>query len=283
MIQYNGNRGGGFLMNDTKTMGSLAEKLMGFVSTTPQHDTNYDIAVAMLKHHASLKSLSIGEIADLCYVSKASISRFCRFMGFDSFREMQESLNQDLSIGTDYSRSFFDKLCADPQAALADYSGELVRNIQATAAPENTKSIPEIATAIANSDRLAFFSHHFLWDIGRHLQNKLIRMDRYVELYLDYGAQLTCARGLQKNDLAIVCSIGGSYPLRYPTIWNAITSTGCNLLVITQNGSSPYWNPARFILNCGVTNRNDVGKYGALLAVDLLTLHYLRQYGRDYF
>lgn len=270
-------------MSDAKTMGSLAEKLMGFVSTTPHHDTNYEIALTMLKHYGQLKSMSVGEMADLCYVSKASISRFCRFMGFDGFREMQDSLNQDLSIVTDYSRSFFDKLCTVPQSALADYSGEIIRNIQATAELENTKAIPEIATAIANSERLAFFSHHFLWDIGRHLQNKLIHMDRYVELYLDYGAQLACARSLQKDDMAIVCSIGGSYPVRYPTIWNAIASTGCKLLVITQNKSSPYWNSARFILNCGVTNRNDVGKYGALLAVDLLTLHYLRQYGRDYF
>lgn len=79
--------------------------------------------------------------------------------------------------------------------------------------------------------------------------------------------------------MAIVCSIDGTYPLRYSTIWNSITSTGCNLLVITRNRSSPYWNSARFMLNCGVTNCNDVSKYSALLAIDLLPLHYMQQYG----
>ena len=73
-------------MNDAKTMGSLEEKLMSYVSTTPQQDANYDIALAMLTHYGKLKNLSLAEIADLCYVSKASISRFCRFMGFDGFR-----------------------------------------------------------------------------------------------------------------------------------------------------------------------------------------------------
>ena len=110
----------------------------------------------------------------------------------------------------------------------------------------------------------------------------MIRMDRYVELYLDYAQQLACARSLQKNDLAIVCTVGGSYPLRYPTIWNGLVSAGCPILVITQNASSSYWNFARFMLGCGVSNRNDVGKYGALMAVDLLTLQYLRQYGKEY-
>ena len=109
-------------MNDAKTMGSLEEKLMSYVSTTPQQDANYDIALAMLTHYGKLKNLSLAEIADLCYVSKASISRFCRFMGFDGFRELHDCLLQDFSIRTDYSRTFYDKLCADPQAALQDYS-----------------------------------------------------------------------------------------------------------------------------------------------------------------
>ena len=207
-------------MNDAKTMGSLEEKLMSYVSTTPQQDANYDIALAMLTHYGKLKNLSLAEIADLCYVSKASISRFCRFMGFDGFRELHDCLLQDFSIRTDYSRTFYDKLCADPQAALQDYSEEVIRNIRVTTAPENTERLAEMAVALANSGRIAFFSHHFLWDIGRHLQSKMIRMDRYVELYLDYTQQLACARSLQKNDLAIVCTVGGSYPMRYPTIWN---------------------------------------------------------------
>ena len=158
-------------MNDAKTMGSLEEKLMSYVSTTPQQDANYDIALAMLTHYGKLKNLSLAEIADLCYVSKASISRFCRFMGFDGFRELHDCLLQDFSIRTDYSRTFYDKLCADPQAALQDYSEEVIRNIRVTTAPENTERLAEMAVALANSGRIAFFSHHFLWDIGRHLQS----------------------------------------------------------------------------------------------------------------
>ena len=91
-------------MNDAKTMGSLEEKLMSYVSTTPQQDANYDIALAMLTHYGKLKNLSLAEIADLCYVSKASISRFCRFMGFDGFRELHDCLLQDFSIRTDFRK-----------------------------------------------------------------------------------------------------------------------------------------------------------------------------------
>ena len=70
---------------------------------------------------------------------------------------------------------------------------------------------------------------------------------------------------------------------RYGNIWSALQNNGSRLLIITQNRSSAYWNNASCVLNCGSTNQNDVGKYSALLAADLLVMHYLRQYGRDFF
>ena len=76
-------------MSEAKVMGSLADRLLSFVSTTPERDANYDIAVTLLKHYPQLKGMTLGQIADLCYTSKASISRFCRFLGMDSFKAFQ--------------------------------------------------------------------------------------------------------------------------------------------------------------------------------------------------
>ena len=54
-------------LNDSKTMGSLANKLLGYVNTATVHDANFDIAVAMIKNYKKLRNMSIQEIADLCY------------------------------------------------------------------------------------------------------------------------------------------------------------------------------------------------------------------------
>ena len=45
---------------------------------------------------------------------------------------------------------------------------------------------------------------------------------------------------------------------------------------------SPYLNTADFILQCGTTNRNDVGKYAALMANDLILMGYLRAYDKAF-
>ena len=270
-------------MNDAKTMGSLANRLLNFVNTAPVHDSNYDIAVTMLKNYAKMKDMSIGEIADLCYVSKASVSRFCRFLGLESFKEFHSYLQQDFAMNADYSRQFLSMLISDKEMALSTYRDELVTNIYATVSPENMEAMPDIVRTLHESKHIAYFSHHFLWDIGRYFQSKMMMMDRYVEQFLDYSAQLECARSLDQNSLAIVCSIGGSYPSRYPLLWNAISSSGCKLLVITQNMSSPNWNTASYILRCGQSNRNDVGKYSALMVTDLVLINYMRRYDKGTF
>ena len=102
------------------------------------------------------------------------------------------------------------------------------------------KLFPTLCGCCTAAARRAYFSHHFLWDIGHYFQSKMMMMGRYVELFMDYAAQLECARSLTENDFAIICSVGGSYLTRYPDICNAIISSGCKVLVITQNLASPY-------------------------------------------
>ncbi len=264
-------------------MGSVGERLLSYIDTSMQRDNNYQIAVRMLENFDSLKDMSISQIADMCFVSKASISRFCRFLGYESFKEMHDALGIDYPISYDYSQRFFRNLTADPRAAFLAYAKEAQQNIAETISEENLAELPKIAYAIHDCRRVAFFSHHFLWDTGRYLQNKLFSMGKVMELYLDRSSQLACAQSLQPEDMAIICSVGGSYPIRHVDVCNSIRDSKCSILAITQNPSNPYWNQAAFVMRCGVSNANDTGKYGALAAIDLVVQQYLLQYGSDAF
>lgn len=108
-------------------------------------------------------------------------------------------------------------------------------------------------------------------------------MGKVMELYLDRSSQLACAQSLQPEDMAIICSVGGSYPIRHVDVCNSIRDSKCSILAITQNPSNPYWNQAAFVMRCGISNANDTGKYGALAAIDLVVQQYLLQYGSDAF
>lgn len=267
-------------MRDFKTMGSLANRLLGYISTTQVHDANYEIALAMIRNYQQLKGHSINEIAEICFSSTASISRFVKFMGFENFKEFKFYLDQDFSMKDDYSRQLYSILCEDEKSAISMYRDELIQNIYSTISPENLEVIPDIIDAIHNSPKVAYFSHHFLWDIGRFFQGKMMLMGKYIEQFLAYDAQLESAQSLDESSLAIVCTIGGSYISRYDKIWKTIVESNCKILVITQNLSSANLNYAEYILQCGISNRDDIGKYSAMMMTDFLVMLYYKKYGR---
>lgn len=265
-------------MSTSKAMGSLSNKLLGYISTTLVRDSNYDIALALINNYGKLKNMSIGDVAKLCYTSQASISRFCRFIGFESYKEFKESLDQDFSMANDYSRQFYAMLCSDEKMAIATYRDELISNIYTTISPENMEVVPDVIHSIHDAAQVSYFAHHFLWDIGRFFQSKMMVMDKYVEQFMGYGAQLESAKKLGPDDFAIICSVGGTYMTRYPEIWDAIKKSGCTVLAITQNLSNAELNNARYVLQCGTSNRDDIGKYAAMMTVDYLVMSYLKEY-----
>lgn len=261
-------------MSDVKTMGSIADKLLSYVNTALVHDTNYQIAVSMLKHYDKLGKMSLSEMAELCFVSKSAITRYCHFLGFNDFNEFREALSQKFDMGEDYTKKFQKQINENSENAIKCYCEDIHSNIEKALGVQNQEKIPEIIKNLHGARRIVFLSHHFLCDIGHYFQSKMMMMGKYVEQFVDYDMQLESVYTLGKEDLVIVCSIGGSYPARYNSIWNAMKRSGCKQLIVTQNDGSPYWNNADYILKCGEFNRNDVGKYAALAIMDLLVISY---------
>lgn len=260
-----------------KAMGSLADLLLDYVGSTRVHDSNYDIAQGLLKNYTRLSSMSLRQMADACYVSKASFSRFCRYLGFADFAEFKGAVDgANHRVTDDYSRQFCEELMRDRESALRTYSSKVVDVLGTAKRGEDLAVIDEITDALDGSNRIAYFSHHFLWHIGRYLQGRLLPLGRYVELYQSYAHQEEMASTLGKGDLAFICSLNGSYFSNYSELAGKVFQSGATVVVLTQNRYGMLVNRADYVLLCGTSNENDVGKYAALLTVDQLALSYMR-------
>lgn len=56
-------------------------------------ETSYSkIIIYLLTHSEEVQSLTISEIADKCYVSPATLTRFSRHFDFSSFNELRKTL-----------------------------------------------------------------------------------------------------------------------------------------------------------------------------------------------
>lgn len=72
----------------------LRAGIEGILDTASEDSTEYRIAEFLLKNCYRRKQITIQEAAENCYVSKATVSRFCRQIGYDDFSELNEALLQ---------------------------------------------------------------------------------------------------------------------------------------------------------------------------------------------
>lgn len=108
-------------IRDAKSMGSIADLLLNYVSTASVHDTNYEIALGMIQNYSRLYKKSCEEVAEICFVSKASVSRFCKFIGYTNYKEFQEALSFNYEMGSQYTKYFKTMLKTDKQQAMESY------------------------------------------------------------------------------------------------------------------------------------------------------------------
>ena len=267
--------------SSAKAMGALYDLLLNYVDTSRAHDSNYEIACTLVEHYMQLPTLSLREMAELCYVSPASFSRFCRYIGFESFAEFKEAVyGANYRLADDYSREFMGELMQGEEQALDLYRSSLIDVINGALDDDNLAIVPEVLDAIERAERVVFFSHHFTWHVGRYFQSKMLQMGKCVELYQSYEHQLEAAESLQEGDVAIVCSINGTYFSHYGDIVREIFAVRAKVVAITQTRRAMYINRVDYLLTCGDTNENDLGKYAALMTIDYLVMCYLRRLER---
>ncbi|MCR5796035.1 MAG: MurR/RpiR family transcriptional regulator [Solobacterium sp.] len=265
-------------MNDRISMGSVSEKLLNFIDTAQVHDSYYEIALTLVKNYEKVKTMPIAEMADLCYVSQATISRFCRFLGYENFKRFHDDMNLEFRLLDDYTGQFRSLLRSSDRKAAEMYQERVRKNLETALSEENFREIRRAADLIAAGKRTAFFSHHFLWDAGHYFQTKMIMMDRYIELYQSYDNQMKCAQSLDEDCTAIICSAGGTYFSYYRDLTGTILNSKAKVIVLTQNVNSNLINGADLVIRCGETNQDDTGKFAMLAVIDHLVLQFMKRH-----
>ncbi|WP_242596494.1 MurR/RpiR family transcriptional regulator [Enterococcus plantarum] len=99
-----------------------------YLNTTKRDATYSRIIIYLFSHLNEIRSLTITEIAERCFVSPATLTRFCRHFGVSSFASLWESL---VSLGTMKKHSGLrmkeqelTDLKNDPKGYLTSYSAE---------------------------------------------------------------------------------------------------------------------------------------------------------------
>ena len=99
---------------------------------------------------------SIGDIAKKIGVSIASISRFCRYLGFDNFQHFKITYSRDIKYEPDTILPIFN-MNDDPALCIRKVFSEAITNLQATEGTIDASSLKTLVDKIKASRALYFF------------------------------------------------------------------------------------------------------------------------------
>lgn len=74
----------------------LMNKLNDYLYNTEHDDINHLIAKYIKKNIEHIENMTIEELSNACFVSKAKISKFCKVLGYDSFIAFKDDCSKEV-------------------------------------------------------------------------------------------------------------------------------------------------------------------------------------------
>ena len=97
-------------------MRSAFYNLINFINMTSIHDVYWGAAKTILKNIYKIPDSSITDVAKMCYVSTATISRLCRKLSYESFTDFKKDVTMNLHyFNQDAKRLLFDHQLPAPE------------------------------------------------------------------------------------------------------------------------------------------------------------------------
>lgn len=254
-------------------------RLLRVVNGQIKKDANYDIALKMLAHYNDISSYTINDLADICFVSTASITRFIRLLGFQTFADFKKACSNTLTISqTDYSIKTSKAEKEDIEPIFKNYTQHVMDNIDFVFKNLDYNQLDRICESIKNSDEILFLGLEFSTLLGQHFQNRMSLMNKYVKIGISYEEQLELANSIKPNAIVLIATIEGGYFYRNNDIIDALNEKNAQFIVLTMNNNTKLMKDVKEVVLCSKGNSDTEGRISLLYCLEIILMYYFINY-----
>lgn len=239
------------------------------------------IAACLREDSDTVQYLSITALSGRCDVSEATISRFCRKLGFDSYNEMKIAIAQS-NASPEYSEdvSLTPDSCADDIVSLCRSAFEA--SIAETARGIDESSIEAAVDMIEKARCVYCYGQGASMLMAEEICSRFMTVRPGFYTGGDSHVQLLRAANMTENDLILFVSYSGSTRDMTETL-AAAKRRGARILLITHYPDSIGARQADHVLLCGqketfLESGSIPVKVSILFLADVLVLRYISRH-----
>ena len=262
-------------------MKNLFYRLIIFLDTATENDTNYNIAWFMANNFYRIADMRISELASECFVSPATISRFCRALGYENFAHLKHECRAFHSHDKKFNNLIhvpLDTMKNHPQVATLDYVNQVASHLTLLPQILDWQEIDQVLELIHDCESVAFFGTQFSQSAALHFQTDLLMLEKFTMAYMDSVRQLDCAKDLTSESVAIIITVNGNFTASGHKILQYIKKSQCKVVLITCDEELDIQIPIDHRILIGNVENSKTGKHNLLTVVELMSLRYYSLY-----
>lgn len=192
-------------------MNLLIVRLITFLNGQTIETTNYHIAVTMLDHYNSIWSMSIGEIAKLCDVSKSTVSKFARTLGFDDYIDLKDNaifIENRFNNPLNYVSNIITSI---ENEGYSEYFDSIIKDIDYFKTHLDLSTFDRVAKAIYTHEKVMAFGLIFSESAAIDLQYKLAYNGKFIHTFQDDLVQEGFLKSATEDTLILIFTNSGNY------------------------------------------------------------------------
>ena len=265
-------------------MRSAYYQLINYLNTAKERDVFYYAASTILEHIDQIPNLSIGQVADLCFASPATISRLVRKLNFESFNEFKQEVIRSIS---DINRIQTVRYGNEPVERYPnisrgqikqEFKEAIIQNIEFTNQTISTEDIDEVIDYIDNANRVIFLGFNTGQYMSSQLQATLAANNKTVISHASERLQLEELADIREDDLIILSSITGNYFKYKSAAMEMFKKSKAKKIIITQAYEVGQASKADKVIQIGRTNDSYIGKFSTMMIFEMIEMFYVARH-----
>ena len=163
----------------------------------------------ILEHPAVIPRLSVKRLSELSYSSPSTIVRLCRKLGFDGFKDVQNSVLYELAARAPVPSRDVQSLSEDGSDIIDSVTYRNIASLEDSRKLVDNEALSKAVDYICNADTVLLFGLGASLLVAQDAYLKFIRIDKRCSCCEDIHSQYVLARNARPTDAALIISYSG--------------------------------------------------------------------------
>ncbi len=263
-------------------MDTIFNSIQVIMDTLDESDINYVISRKLLEYiHKDIDDLSITVLAEECFTSPSTITRYTKNLGFKNFIDLKNSLIRNKEFlkemrKDNYNNLIFNKT-TDKQS-LISYIETIKNSMDDFAESVDFNGIDRLIDTIHSCSDVYLFGMQLSGSFAYYLQYMLMSYGKVAHFAFSTVQEKKFVNQMQKNDLCIFLTTDGNYFNARKYILEKVKKQQVKTFVVTQNPNNRTLSDIDHVIYIGNYQKGRASNYKLLVWIEVLLSRYFNKY-----